>query len=456
MSKKESQAILDKFLSYLQSNKYIRLGIGFTIIAVLLFFAGRFAWGLLPREYSLKITGGDIVSNPHYLARILDRETNKAGVDLDVVPKEGTLAELDAVSRGEVDLAFVQGGIEKQFPNVEHVAMVTVEAVHLLVRPGTKTVEDLKGKTINFGGRESGSREVALKITQFAGLQENVDYVETNLAPEELLALPDHKMPDALFLVSSLPSFLIEILVRERGYTLMEIAFPQSLALRQGWANNGKILAYTYSLGGKDDAGKPTPPVPEKDISTVAVNLYLVANSKANPAAIEKVLEALYSPSVSSAYRATFDDKNIAQPSGYPISQGMVLYQQRNDSVFTPALWSKLQGIFGLVMTFSGMGIVVLKWFKGPPAKVEYADKEFQGFVKEVAKIEKQLGEMDTKGKLDQKKLIAARDTLGGLRVTILEKMPKSKFKDAHIFDRVAASVRAAHDRTISMLGRAG
>ena len=41
-------------------------------------------------------------------------------------------------------------------------------------------------------------------------------------------------MPDAILLVSSVPSYLVEILVRKHHYQVMEIPFPESLALRHG------------------------------------------------------------------------------------------------------------------------------------------------------------------------------------------------------------------------------
>jgi TRAP-type uncharacterized transport system substrate-binding protein len=442
----ESGAVLQRFLYFFQRDRRLRLGIGALLLAVLLVLAARSAYGLLPRHYVLRISGGEIVSTRHYLARLLSRESQREGLDLIVKPERDTLAALEAVSRGDVDLAFVQGGVGETFPNVEHVAMVTTEYVHLLVKPGIKGIADLRGRRVNLGPKPSAPREIGLKIMQFAGFVEDADYVETNYSAEDLLAFPEDRLPDAVFTVSTAPSYLVEVLVREHQYQLMEIVFPQSLALREGWAGIGKLLAYTYSL---------TPPVPDHDISTVTVNMYLVANAKADPAAVERLLEVLYSPSISAAFRATIDDSTIVTPSGYPVSAGTELYRTRNDSILTPAMWSRLQGLFGLVMTFGGVVIVLFKWFKGPAPDPAYDDAELHGYMGQVAGIEKQLAHMEASHALDGAELGAARDRLADLGVTLLERYPALKLRDPQLYDRCVASVRACRERTRALLTEA-
>lgn len=405
--------------------------------------AARSVYALVPRHYTLSISGGDIVSNRHYLARILQNESPKKGVTLVVEPREGTLSVLQGVSEGKIDLALIQGGLDTVFPHVEHVATVGTEMVHLLVKRGIRGMNDLRGKSVNLGPKDSGEREVGVTITQFAGYTENVDYVETNFTAEQLLALPRERMPDAIFVISSVPSYLAEQLVRDRGYDVAEIPFPEALALRHGWAADGRILSYTYDLA---------PPVPAQTIQTVAVNLHLVANDKVNPAAIEKVLEVLYSPSVANTLRQPIDESKIAVSSGYPVSAGMTAYVNRNQSVFSLEMWNKLAGMFGLVMSFGGMGIVVLKWFRGPAPEPTYHDDELRQWLAEVATIEKSAFAMEAAGEVDASELKGMRDKLAGLRTAILERHGAVVLKDALLYDRCLASVRAAHEYVGRML----
>jgi TRAP-type uncharacterized transport system substrate-binding protein len=448
MSNVESEALLRRILDFLQRDRRIRLALGAVVVGAMLFLAGRSAFRLIPHRYTITITGGDIVSNRHYLARIMQPEAQKAGLTIIVEPLSAGIDTLERVSEGKLDLAFVQGGQDKAYPNVEHVATVMPELVHLLVKPGINGMGDLKGRSINMGVKNSETRNIALTLLRFAEYTENIDYVETNYTAEQLLGLPARKMPDAIITVSSVPSYLVEILVKKHRYQVMEIPFPESLALRHGWAANGTILAFTYDLA---------PAVPEKDIRTVAVNMHLVANSKTDPKAISKLLETMYSPSVSNRLLQPIDEKRILVPSGYPISAGLEEYLHRNDTFLTMDLWNKAQGIFGLVMSFAGMGLVVLRWFRGKPMAV-FHDAEFLGYLAEVVAMEKKIEGMLIAGALDPGELRRMRVRLGEVRITLLERYPKVKFRDPALFDRCIATVRASQEqlqRLLSVVGRA-
>jgi TRAP-type uncharacterized transport system substrate-binding protein len=449
MSTAESEAVLKRLLDRLQSSARVRLVLGVVLVAALLALTGKLAYDLIPRTYALTITGGDILSNRHFLARVLQAEGKKAGIVLTVKPVHNTIGAFEGVADGSLDLAFVQGGLETVYPNVEHVATVLPELVHLLVKPGIKGMADLKGRSLNLGSKPSAGRDIFLSLTRFAGYTENVDYVETNFTDEQLIVLPDHKMPDAILTISSVPSYLVEILVKKHQYQVVEIPFPESLALRHGWAANGEILAYTYDLN---------PPVPDKNIVTVAVNMHLIANPGVDPRAISRLLEVLYSPQVSNALRQTIDEKRITIPSGYPLSAGLTTYLARNDSILTLENWNKLTSTFGLVMGFSGMALVVAKWFRGAePVPVRH-DEDFRGYISTVAGFEREMAAMETKGTMgdhEHKRARAIRDDLHALRITILERYPTANLADPTLFDRAVANARSAHEHARHLAAKA-
>jgi TRAP-type uncharacterized transport system substrate-binding protein len=443
----EIEGMLGRFLAFLQADHRVRIGLGVLLVAALLAVAGRSVYGLIPRHYTLTITGGDIVTNRHYLARVLQAEAKKQNITLIVRPIGDTAVALKMVSEGKLDLAFIPGGLSTVFPNVEHVATVSPEMVHLLVKPGIQGMGDLRGHSINLGAKDSDTRDIGLTLTEFAGYTENVDFVETNYTPEQLLALPARKMPDAILTVSSVPSYLVELLVREQHYEVMEIPFPESLALRHGWAADGQILAYTYNS---------SPPVPPKTIQTVAVNMHLLAGAKVDPAAISKLLEVLYGPSVGSRLRQPLDESKIAVSSGYPISAGMTTYLHRNESIITVESWNKLTSLFGLAVSFSGMGLVVVRWFRGAEPAPVYHDDEFHQYLVDVATVERSAFTMETSGLLNATELRQMRERLGGLRATVLERYPQVVLKDPFLYDRCVASVRASHEHVGRLLAQVG
>ncbi len=436
MGHAESEAVLKRLLDFLQRGRHTRLAIAAVLVALLLALAIRSLVGLVPRTYALTMTGGDIVTNRHYLAKILQGEAQKQGITLVVKPVSGVLAELEAVSEGKVDLALVQGGLETTYPNLEHVATVVPELVHLLVKPGVKGMVDLRGRSVNLGPKDAGVREIGLVLTRFAGYTENVDFVETNYPDEALLALPDHKMPDAILSISSVPSYLVEILVRKHHYQVVEIPFPEALAMRHGWVANGQILGYMYNLN---------PPVPEKNIVTVAVNMQLLANSKADPAAVEKLLGVLYSPSVASRLRQELDERRITIPSGYPFSSGLTRYLHRNDSILTVDTWNKLQSSFALLMSFAGMFIVVFRWLRG--ATPVNHDAELHACLAELASCEREVSSMQADGPLDHGRVVALRRRLAQMNADLLARYPSLTLQDPRLFDLTLGCVRAAQAR---------
>ena len=155
----EIEGLLGRLLAFLQSDRRVRLGIAAVLVAALLAVAGRSIYGLIPRHYTLSITGGDIVTNRHYLARVLQSEAKKQNITLIVRPVDDTTLALKMVSEGKLDLALIPGGLSTVFPNVEHVATVSPEMVHLLVKPG------IQGMGTFAATRSTSARKTATRTT---------------------------------------------------------------------------------------------------------------------------------------------------------------------------------------------------------------------------------------------------------------------------------------------------
>ncbi|MCB4757554.1 MAG: hypothetical protein LHV69_11100 [Elusimicrobia bacterium] len=276
----EAQILLDKFLKAIRKNEKIREGLAYTAVVCLAALMLYFAWGLIPRRYTLKVTGGEILGNRHYFVEMLKESAYKKGLDLVVIPTKGSIDSLDEVDKGDLDLALIQGGLEdRSYRDVRHVCTVMPEILHLMVKPGIETIKHLSGKSVNVGPELSGTNVVANKVLSFSGLHAGNDYIERHYSIEELAGLYPSKLPDAIFLISTIPSFVAERLVRDNGYKVLEIPFPKSLALRYGWVVDEQILAYTYSI---------IPPEPDRDIVTVGVNVHVVANRKTDGRAISQ------------------------------------------------------------------------------------------------------------------------------------------------------------------------
>jgi len=378
----EANKLLDNFLNRLQKNVLIRKLLAFALLCVLAGIAAYFVYDIYPRQYTLSITGGNILSNRHFMAKVLQEEVADQGMALEIQPTAGSQEALSLVSQGKLDLAFIQGGLDLPYENVVHVATVAPELLHFLVREDIGSIDQLRGKRVNMGSKKGGTRVITREVLHFSGLEEGIDYVESNLSAEELLSQPEERLPEAIVLTSFAPSDIAEYMIKKRGYRLLEIPFPSSLALRYGWVADTRILAFMYNVA---------PAVPAKDIKTVGVNLHLVANKHVEPRAIAKILSGLYGPDLQIKLNVKMDEKNILDSASYPIAEGTKIFMERNNPFFSNETLDKIKSLFGLVLSVGSTLLVVIRWFKGEPIEPEAPPSHDKQYLAYIA----QLGELD-------------------------------------------------------------
>lgn len=354
----EIEQYLFDVLDWIRHKHHIRKGLALIVIVILLGFAGKFAYDLFPRRYDLTISGGGMLTKSHYLAKLLQDEASRRNVSLTIVPTTGSFQALNDLNEGRLDLAFVQGGIDPVgYDDVRQVASISPQLIQFLVKGDVKTIRDIRGKVVNLGEKNGGPSIVSNQILRFSGLVPEVDYVEANNSDEQLLSMKPDRLPDVIVQVSYAPSPTVDFLVQKRGYQLLEMSFPPSLAMRMGWVADAKILAYMYQI---------SPPIPEKDIQVVGVNLNLLANKSVDPHAIAALLPILYSPQVSSRFGSPISEDKMLTPSGFPISDGTEFYIASKQPLITAQMIDQIKGLTGLLMSILSIVLVVFKWFKAP------------------------------------------------------------------------------------------
>lgn len=359
----EVEQYLIKALNWFRARHHIRKGLALIVIVLLLGLAAKFAYNLYPRHYELTISGGGMLTKSHHLAKVLQEEAARRNVSLTITPTAGSFQALNDLNDGALDLAFVQGGIESVgYDEVRQVASIAPQLIQFLVKGDVKTIHDIRGKTVNLGEKNGGPSIVSNQILRFSGLAPEVDYVETNFSDEQLLSMKANRLPEVIVQVSFAPSATVDFLVQKRGYQLLEMAFPPSLAMRMGWVADAKILAYMYQI---------SPPVPASDIRVVGVNLNLLANKNVDPRAIAALLPVLYSPQVASRFNFPISEDKMLIPSGFPISDGTEMYIASKQPLITAQMIEQIKGVFGLVMSLLSIALVVFKWFKAPDETLE-------------------------------------------------------------------------------------
>lgn len=438
-------AISTQLHNRLSSIARMRGALALAALAVLLGAVAWSAYQLMPRHYALRITGGAITSNRHFLAKGLQREAATNGVTLELHPTAGSEEALALVASGQLDLAFIQGGLDLPNPNVVHVATVSPELLHLLARPGITDLSGLRGKRVNLGSRKGGTRVIAKQLLSYAGLREDIDYVESNMSTEELLSLRTDRLPEVLAITSFAPSDVVEYLVRRHGYTMLEVPFPAAFAQRYDWAADSRVLAYTYQVA---------PAVPPRDIRTIGVNLCLVANRQVDRRAIVKVLESLFSARLGARLKLHLDEEKILASASYPPAEGTRLFMERNRPLLSGAALDKFKAALGLLVSLVSSALVVFKWFKPAPPSADAptdGDLAFIGYLEQLADLEAIAGDRLAQGTLQAHEMDDLDAKLAALKLAAMGGVGKSPLNDKQLPHSLLLALADARARLDSM-----
>jgi TRAP-type uncharacterized transport system substrate-binding protein len=296
----------------------------------------------------LTLSGGNVCPLRSQMAHSICGEIHDAGISLECVAGTHSESICASVDKGELDLGLVLGGFPPDtYKNVRQVASFGVDPLHLLVRRelvtlGPPTLEVLRGKRVSLGETGTNGALLAESLARFAGLRPSTDNRTGDFLAEHLRdrdlhtalqairkASPENRaafaaiLPDAVFIVDSLPSPAVDELVTIGGYQLLPLPFATALQLdsrrdhgrshsqlENSRLENVTIPAYTYGI---------SPPTPATNCETFGLRLLLVTNKKTPATAVLRVLRALDS-GVADRYQIKLDVAD--QDSEFPIHLG--------------------------------------------------------------------------------------------------------------------------------------
>jgi TRAP transporter TAXI family solute receptor len=207
-------------------------------------------------------------------------------ITLNVVTSAGSIENLQQLKGGSVDAAFVQGGIasEKSGQNFTFLGSLYFEPLWLFHRSDLPMAQlsALRGKRVAIGPEGSGTRVIALQLLQDNGIDSKSAELLSLAGKEAVQALADDKV-DAIFLVTSAKSPLIEQLLRTHGIQLM------SFDRAEGYARKHPFLSpISLPEGAIDMAAN----IPAKTTWLLAPSATLVARKDLHPALQTLLLQA--------------------------------------------------------------------------------------------------------------------------------------------------------------------
>jgi TRAP-type uncharacterized transport system substrate-binding protein len=199
-----------------------------------------------------------------------------APVRLKVVDKATAMGAIDSFAAGETDLAVARADIGDL--QAARTVVVMAQAVVLIaVPPGSsiEAIDGLKGKTVGVIAADV-NRQVVATIVKAYDL-DRAKVVFRDLAPNNVAQALQSKQVQALLVVMP---------ISEKYLGMLRDAFPRSTKSKPGLLpieHAGAIAAEARAYE-SFDLPKGTlhgsPPIPEDDLTTLRVPLYLVANKK--------------------------------------------------------------------------------------------------------------------------------------------------------------------------------
>ncbi len=429
-----------------------------------------------PVTYRLTITAGRSEGLRHQIAAHLAAVVRSRGVILRLVETTGSESALDRVNSGALDLALVQGGLDStDRPDVRQAASLRIEPLHLLVKaeidPDAQEgqgLEFLRGKTVNLGELGGGTHNLAREVLAFAGLDAPIgasagSYLPKTLSYGRLLAETDRsRLPDAIFLVSGLPSPVARHLVTRHNFRLAPLRFGEAFALdalppRQGPSppppppspgegsdvdrvhiQNTEIPAYTYSVA---------PPVPPRTIPTFGTRLLLVAGRRVKPQAVARLLEASYE---SGPGGPALDPALLEVRPELPWHDGAILYRDRNKPLIIGDAIDLLEKGTSLTGALLGGAFFLWQWYRQRVRRRR--ELGFETYMLKVTAIEERALHTEMGARFDLKELLRLEVELGGLKSEALQRFAAGEFEGEQLISGFITHVNDARDHLTRLI----
>ena len=368
-------------------------------VAVLAFVVtAKFLKPAPPKSFSIATGRSD---GAYYrFAKEYQKLLKKEGIDLKIVTTAGSVEALKLLDKGEVDVAFVQGGTAENYKNDKHLsslASIFYEPLWIFYKKDIKPnyLYDLKGKTISIGEEGSGTKALSsmlLKVNDITAKNTHIRYLSTKDAIESL----KKGSIDALFMVVSPKSPNIKKLLLQQNIELF--SFKRALAYKQ------KFLFLTnLTLGeGIIDLKHNIPPSNKVLLATTCT---LVQNNNFNPELMKlllKIAKKVHSKKTLFADEGFFPNAKFTQ---IPMNDDAKIYLLKGDSFLEKIFPFRVAvTINRLIIFLIPLVTLLLPFFKGilPVYRWRIRYKIYRWYA-QLNEIDKKIEDMDI---IDTKKSI--------------------------------------------------
>ncbi len=207
------------------------------------------------------------------------------GITLELVPSNGTLDNIAMLSRGEVDIAFVQSGVSADIGDTQlwSLGSLYLEPVWVFVHDSNEAhlLRDFKGLRIAVGTYGSGTRPVALELLEANGIHAANTHLLDIGGDEATDRLLQGELDAAVFIASPRAENIIQLSTAE---SIKLFSFQRAAAYTRLYP----YLSAVVVPQGMIDLGKN---LPERNVDLLAASANLVTTQALHPALIDLLLQ---------------------------------------------------------------------------------------------------------------------------------------------------------------------
>ncbi len=266
-----------------QKEPFILYGAGVLLVVLGFVLAYQFVEPAPPD--SIRIATGNPQNAYYRFAKEYQQALAAQGVRLEVISTAGSVENLQRLETGDVDIAFVQGGIEANPDSgLEALGSLYFEPLWLFHRNDIdiQRLTDLKQKRLAVGAGGSGTQSVVRQLLLDNGINSSNSEL-LPLADEEAVDALNNGEIDAVFFVTSPRSPLVNQLLKTTSVTLF------SFDRAEGYQRLHRFLSSVTVPTGVIDMEHN---IPDKTITLLAPAATLVVNREFHPALAVLMLEA--------------------------------------------------------------------------------------------------------------------------------------------------------------------
>ena len=228
------------------------------------------------------------------LADILNK--NVKGANASAQSTGASVANVNLLKEGKVDLAFIQNDIayyaangtemfkDKKVANLQGLCTLYPETIQIvaLADSGIKTVADCKGKRVAVGAAGSGTEANARQILEAYGITYNDIKVQYLSFGEASGALKDGNV-DVAFVTAGFPTAAIQDIASQNKVVMLPVDADKASALIAKYPFYTKVTIPAKTYASQD-----------KDCPAVAIRCMLVVSDKMDDQTAYDIVKAIY------------------------------------------------------------------------------------------------------------------------------------------------------------------